>query len=265
MIFNDNASWIKPFTSRRYKAQFLMAKFSPHQREFHTLAFIAEGQFSIRYRERSHIVNAGDSILIPAGELYSFDTINNLNSTVYFHYIDTEELYRYTKAQLIPDIDNLLITKASTAALSDFLFSNIETEINIIHYEQLLWNLLNELNTTLKSRKKLNNELVSSLIHARNCIADDMFLDFNLEDLSVKCNVDKWSLSRNFKLFFGVSLFSYIHACRIVKAKELLSYQRPIAEVAFECKYADQSHFTRFFKRFVGITPNQWGKLVQKT
>lgn len=263
MIFNDRASWIRPFTTRRYKAQFLMAKFSPHQREFHTLAFIAEGQFNIRYRERSHIVNSGDSILIPAGEIYSFETMNDLNSIVYFHYIDTVEMYRYSKEQLIPDIENLIVTKKFTAAISKFLFSNIESEINKIHYEELILNLLNGLNTTLKNRKKLSYELVKSLIHARNCIADNMFLNFNLEDLSAKCKVDKWSLSRNFKLLFGVSLFSYIHACRIVKAKELLSNQCPIAEVAFECKYADQSHFTRFFKRFVGITPSQWIKLVK--
>lgn len=265
MAFDNKSSWLKPFSARRYKAQFLNAKFIPHQREFHTLAFLAEGQFNVRYRERNHLINTGDSVLIPAGEIYSFDSEKDVKSIVYFHYFDTTKVYQCSNNQLLPDIENILITKKSAAALSNFLFANLDADINNSHYEQLLCNLVTELNATLVKSKKLNNELVTSLCQAQQHITDDMFQNFNLEELSIKCNIDKWQLSRNFKLFFGISLFTYIHACRIVKAKELLSYQIPISEVAYECQYADQSHLTRFFKRLVGITPNQWLKLMMNS
>jgi AraC family transcriptional regulator len=39
-------------------------------------------------------------------------------------------------------------------------------------------------------------------------------------------------------------------------AQHLLSETgRPIAEIAFECGFANQEHLTRFFKRAVGATP----------
>jgi len=48
----------------------------------------------------------------------------------------------------------------------------------------------------------------------------------------------------------------------MVKAKELLSQNHSIISVSHGLGYSDQSHFTRFFKRFVGISPNKWVKLV---
>ena len=46
---------------------------------------------------------------------------------------------------------------------------------------------------------------------------------------------------------------------RVEKAKQLLRDSRsPLADVAADCGFADQSHFTRVFTRAVGISPGQW-------
>ncbi|MEM8643165.1 MAG: helix-turn-helix domain-containing protein, partial [Cyanobacteria bacterium P01_G01_bin.54] len=37
-----------------------------------------------------------------------------------------------------------------------------------------------------------------------------------------------------------------------------LAQGRPIIEVADDTGFADQSHLTRHFKRFVGVTPGQY-------
>jgi AraC family transcriptional regulator len=52
----------------------------------------------------------------------------------------------------------------------------------------------------------------------------------------------------------------YVIARRVERAKELLSGRRrpPLAEVAMAVGFSNQSHFTRHFKRLVGVTPRQF-------
>jgi AraC-like DNA-binding protein len=50
----------------------------------------------------------------------------------------------------------------------------------------------------------------------------------------------------------------------MVLAKSMLTQQHTITDVALGLGYSDQSHFTRFFKRFVGISPKKWVQLVEQ-
>lgn len=47
---------------------------------------------------------------------------------------------------------------------------------------------------------------------------------------------------------------------RLDRAKDLLLRGWPISEVAREAGFYDQSHFTRYFKRLVGVTPGSYAK-----
>jgi AraC-like DNA-binding protein len=46
---------------------------------------------------------------------------------------------------------------------------------------------------------------------------------------------------------------------RGIRAQELLIRSRePLAQIALRCGLSDQSHFTRVFRRLVGVTPGAW-------
>jgi hypothetical protein len=45
---------------------------------------------------------------------------------------------------------------------------------------------------------------------------------------------------------------------RVDRAKELLRHSSPIAEIALECGFSDQSHFTRVFTNLMGVPPGVW-------
>jgi AraC family transcriptional regulator len=52
------------------------------------------------------------------------------------------------------------------------------------------------------------------------------------------------------------TLGEYVQALRVRHAcKELGDRDRSLADIAFEAGFADQSHFTRMFRKFVGTTP----------
>jgi len=65
--------------------------------------------------------------------------------------------------------------------------------------------------------------------------------------------------NRRFGEVLGMSPTQFIHSLRIEKARQLLAKtRRQIGEIALETGYFDQSHFTRHFRRRMGITPREY-------
>lgn len=66
-------------------------------------------------------------------------------------------------------------------------------------------------------------------------------------------------LSELFKKEVGITITHYIQKERIEEAKRLLgSSTHPILDISTWLNFHDQSHFTRIFKKFTGITPKKY-------
>lgn len=52
---------------------------------------------------------------------------------------------------------------------------------------------------------------------------------------------------------------------RVLRARRLLRRtDKTIAEVALDCGFADQSHFSNTFKRLVGVAPGRWRREIRQ-
>jgi AraC-like DNA-binding protein len=60
---------------------------------------------------------------------------------------------------------------------------------------------------------------------------------------------------RTFRQVMGLPPHAYLNQIRLEHAKQLLLAGSPIATVAYETGFADQSHLTKRFKRVYGVTP----------
>ena len=258
-------SWIKLYPNRRYRSMLVDSEFSPHQREFHILALIEQGEVTVTYRNQSCTVQQHEAILIPAGEVHSINTSSMSSPVVNFHYIDTLDVIKSAGGLLMPEVELIEETKSTATHFSQTFFNNINQTIDEKTYSIWLKQLVGTLNTQLKQNNELTDVNINALVAAKNYIEHNWFESINLTDLAKQVNIDKWQLSRKFKPVFGITLFQHIHASRILKAKNMLSQQRSITDVALECGFCDQSHLTRCFKRFVGMSPNQWVKLVNNS
>ena len=56
----------------------------------------------------------------------------------------------------------------------------------------------------------------------------------------------------------GLSPHEYLVHFRLKKARELLIRGSSIAGAVYDTGFVDQSHFSRAFKRFVGVTPGEY-------
>jgi AraC family transcriptional regulator len=84
------------------------------------------------------------------------------------------------------------------------------------------------------------------------------------EDLSLTVLADiaclsPYHFSRSFKQAAGVGLQRYVIQRRVERAKRLMRQtHEPLALIAQEAGFADQSHFTIAFRREIGVTPGRF-------
>jgi AraC family transcriptional regulator len=91
-------------------------------------------------------------------------------------------------------------------------------------------------------------------------IVDKIHAEFpwrlTLDELSEEADVHPVHLSRTFRKWQGVGIGEYVHRLRIRTAcEQILNPEIPLAEIGFASGFADQSHFTRSFRKFTGMTP----------
>jgi len=83
--------------------------------------------------------------------------------------------------------------------------------------------------------------------------------DFGLRDLAAIAEVSPGYFGEAFKASTGLTPFRFILERRVRRAKELLLDRGiPIAEVALQVGFANQSHFTVNFKKITGSTPSRF-------
>lgn len=71
-------------------------------------------------------------------------------------------------------------------------------------------------------------------------------------------------LSRDFRRYFLSNPGDYLRKIRIAKALSLIPNQdSSLTEIALECGFFDQSHFTRSFQHVYGFTPKSFRKLMK--
>lgn len=83
--------------------------------------------------------------------------------------------------------------------------------------------------------------------------------DLTLIQLAAIAQVSPNYFATQFKQSMGIAPHQYVIQQRIAKAKKLiLARKGTLAEIADCVGFADQSHFTRHFKRLTGVTPKKF-------
>lgn len=100
---------------------------------------------------------------------------------------------------------------------------------------------------------------------AKELLAANLTGGITLADLAKACELSTRHFTRAFRGSMRMSPHEWLLRLRIEKAKSLLaSSRRVLADIALECGFADQSHFTRVFQRSVGSSPGAWQRLQRR-
>lgn len=106
-----------------------------------------------------------------------------------------------------------------------------------------------------------NNKFITKVC---DFIEKNYFKAIKLDELSEIADMNKYSLLRAFTKTRGITPYQYLQTIRIDKAKGFLEDGQEVIDVALKTGFTDQSHFTNFYKKFIGITPGQYRDIFKE-
>ncbi len=96
----------------------------------------------------------------------------------------------------------------------------------------------------------------------REIINDRWNETVTLTELSASLSVHPVTISKNFPKYFACTLGEYARKVKIEKAINLIGQSHgSLADIAYQCGFADQSHFIRAFKTATGLLPGEFKKI----
>lgn len=114
------------------------------------------------------------------------------------------------------------------------------------------------------SRDERTNSTRAWLSNVRRVIEQQYLDEFRLSDLASLAGVHRVHLVREFRKHYGATIGQYIRKLRIDHACQLLGQTNlPLREISSTCRFADQSHFTKQFRKLSGLTPAAYRNLVK--
>ena len=113
---------------------------------------------------------------------------------------------------------------------------------------------LPEANTAPEAAKTLSG----ALRYAR----DHLDAPLRVADIAARARLSPFQFDQRIRSMFGHSAGQYLTRLKIDRAcSHLRRGEPPISQIALDCGYADQTAFTRQFRKVVGITPLEYRKL----
>ncbi len=82
--------------------------------------------------------------------------------------------------------------------------------------------------------------------------------ELSFYDMAKVMNMNPYYFHRIFSKSIGLTPQTFINFLRVSKATKLLQNYDSLADVALECGFYDQAHFTKEFKKYHGITPTRY-------
>ena len=224
------------------------------------LTFLLQGGTEEKWKKGVYERFAGELVFYPAGEPHQNLQTQGGSKNINFEFDPTFFAQN--------DLDESAIARAmSKTAATKFLLLKVYREMAFgdpgmgesIHL--LLLDVLASPERLYK--KESGNKPVSGWIgKVREYLADRWNETVSLQELSQASGVHPITISKHFPRYFSCTLGEYLRRLKIEKALALVkSSNRSLMEIAFECGFADQSHFIRVFKGLTGFIPNDFRKL----
>ena len=215
-----------------------------------------------------HILQPNDLLLTEAHEVYSSRALG-LPPWRYFSISVSKERLDLLldsaggKQSALPHFTRGAVKNSKFRQLFLKLHDSLIDERTPLEQESLLSDWVVSINETYSDKQNnLQNRRVYSesaaIRRVREFILENITENIKLQDMAELARLSPFHLNRSFSTQVGLPPHEFQNQLRIEKAAKLIAQKKPLAEIAFETGFSDQSHFNRFFKRYVGVTPKRF-------
>ncbi|HIS91946.1 MAG TPA: helix-turn-helix domain-containing protein [Candidatus Alectryocaccomicrobium excrementavium] len=113
---------------------------------------------------------------------------------------------------------------------------------------------------TASANSAASMDIARSMEYIRSHLGEKL----SINDLAQMANMSRSTYLRHFRCVSGSTPNAFIQLCRISYARRLLCYsQMSMTDIALECGFFDNSHFSRTFTAYEGMSPTDF-RLLHK-
>jgi AraC-like DNA-binding protein len=126
----------------------------------------------------------------------------------------------------------------------------------------LLYFLYEQCRQPLRDRKEFPSAKEKTVQQIVTWLEDHYTADLHMDELQRHMHLSKSYIAKIFKEVTGVTLFDYVYRKRINEARVrfMLDPETSVTDVCFRLGFKHLAHFSRLFKKHVGMTPEQCKK-----
>lgn len=250
-----------------------------HSHQYNEIYFLQSGKCNVYIDNETYCLEDGSVLFIPAFKEHTFiyPFTQDVKRTVL--YISTEQLNWYFNKDFKDEINNLFINKH--LQLSRKSFSNLSNIFEKIQFEKYSLDNMSESLTkayffeliiylircqrythNINQRTNLSNITIGEIV---NFIENNYSRQLTLPEIAAQFGISESSLTKKIKIFTNMTFKEYLTKTRIEAAKSLLiSSEKSITEIAYECGYNNSNFFGDVFKKAVGMSPSSYRKMLTK-
>lgn len=246
------------------RAHFVGHAYDPHWHDSFLVGVTEQGVQQFNCRRVRHNSTPGQVFLLEPGDIHDghAPTADGFTySTLYLQptWLETElrSVFEQAPSNNLPSFADTLCQDAQLATATALAFRAMhDQELRIVR-QSAMDQLLVCLTRHLHWRKRLDPDprLPLTAQRARDYLHANLERDISLEEVALACGVDRFRLSRAFKVAFGLAPHAYLIQLRLARARRLLAQGQTPTEVATALGFADQSHLGRWFRRAYRLTP----------
>jgi len=244
-------------------AEFERFAYERHWHDTYAIGVTVRGVQRFRCGGRTYDSVAGKVIVIPPGEVHDGESGAAGGYAYRMFYVAEDTLYdlvsdaleRRTRA-IAPQA--CLLTDPDLARRLARLWRVMHADARSLAAEELFQRAFADLwGRTLVDRDAARVLPDARLDRVRDYLHEHLHQHASLAQLAALTSMSRYRLTRQFERAFGLPLHAYHVQVRLQEAKRRIGQGVPLARVAIELGFADQSHFHRRFKGAFGITPGE--------
>lgn len=247
-----------------YSFKGIMQKFPNHFHDYYVIGFIESGERCLSCKKREYTVEPGDLLLFNPRDNHTCEQIDG--RTLDYRCINvppetmSKAAFEITGKEYLPYFSPAVIFHSELASLLRELHMIIMEEEKDFRKEEIFFFLLEQLieEFSEKGIEQSGPEENRETKIICNYLEKNYMKNITLDELSGLTGLSKYYLLRSFTKQKGISPYRYLETIRIDRAKKLLEQGVLPIEAALQTGFTDQSHFSNFFKKFIGLTPKQY-------
>ncbi len=253
-----------------YQLSGIVQKFPNHFHEYYVIGFIKGGQRHLHCKNQEYDLSPGDMILFNPYDNHFCAPINeqlldyravNINKDIM-----QKIVHEMTGQDYLPYFKQNVVYQCDISSSIDELYNAIVNQEDKLKKEETFYFLLEQVIQDYSSpyEKDTLPQLHAEIQYLCDYMHEHYQDNITLDDLCSMTHFSQSYFLRTFTKQVGISPYRYLQNIRIDQSKKLLESGIPPVEVANLTGFSDQSHFTNFFKEFIGITPKQYQNIFKE-